>query len=97
MQRSRLRRVLLLAGLVVGLPATAAAQSGSHDRYLNHSDLTQAVRALTSRHGTLARVTSLVRTDAGRDVWLLTLGRDQGQPLNSGRRCCSLRTWRATT
>jgi hypothetical protein len=83
MQRSRLRRVLLLAGLVVGLPATAAAQSGSHDRYLNHSDLTQAVRALTSRHGTLARVTSLVRTDAGRDVWLLTLGRDQGQPLNS--------------
>jgi murein tripeptide amidase MpaA len=83
MQRSRLRRVLLLAGLAAGLPAMAAGQSSSTDRYLDYDGLTQAVRALASQHGDLARVTSLTRTDGGRDVWLLTLGRNGGVPLES--------------
>lgn len=83
MQRSCVRRVLLLAGLAAGLPAAASAQSGSYDRYLNHSDLTSAVRSLASSHDDLASVTSLTRTDGGRDVWLLTLGNRQGGSVDS--------------
>jgi hypothetical protein len=83
MQRSRLRRGILLAGaLALGLPVAGAAQSGPYDRYLNHSDLTQAARGLVQRHGTLAQLSSLARTDAGRDIWLLTLGRRQGADVN---------------
>jgi hypothetical protein len=79
MQRSRQRRGLLLAGaLALGLPTAAAAQGGSYDRYLNHNDLTQAARSLAQRHANVAQISSLARTDAGRDVWLLTLGRRQG-------------------
>lgn len=83
MQRSRVRRVLLLAGLAAVLPAAASAQAGSYDRYLNHSELTSAVRGLASSHGNLATVTSLARTDAGRDVWLLTLGNRQGGDIDT--------------
>jgi hypothetical protein len=87
MQRSQLRRAglptgMLAAGLIglAGIASPAAAQTV--DGYLNHSDLTQAVRGLAQRHGNLASVSSLARTDAGRDVWLLTLGRRQGPDVN---------------
>lgn len=83
MQRSRVRRVVLIAGLAAVLPAAASAQSGPYDRYLNHSELTSAVRSLASSHGNLASVTSLTRTDGGRDVWLLTLGNRQGGDVDS--------------
>jgi hypothetical protein len=84
MQRSRQRRGLLLAGaLALGLPTAAAAQGGSYDRYLNHNDLTQAARSLAQRHANVAQISSLARTDAGRDVWLLTLGRRQGADVDT--------------
>jgi hypothetical protein len=54
--------------------APAEAQSGPYDRYLNHQELTRALQDLQGRHGNLATLTSFVRTDQGRDVWLLTLG-----------------------
>jgi hypothetical protein len=83
MQRSRLRRGILLAGaLALGLPAVGAAQTGPYDRYLNHNDLTNAARSLVQRHGNIAQISSLARTDAGRDIWLLTLGRRQGADVN---------------
>ncbi|CAN5610777.1 M14 family metallopeptidase [soil metagenome] len=84
MARMSARRATLLAGaLALGIPAAAAAQAGSYGRYLDNQALTQSVRALAARHTNLAEVTSLVRTDAGRDVWLLTLGRKQGKPLDA--------------
>jgi hypothetical protein len=84
MQRSRLRRGLLLAGaLALGLPTAGTAQTGPYDRYLNHNDLTNAARSLVQRHANIAQISSLARTDAGRDVWLLTLGRRQGADVNA--------------
>ncbi|HSJ23327.1 MAG TPA: M14 family metallopeptidase [Longimicrobiales bacterium] len=84
MQRSRLRRGILLAGaLALGLPQGGHAQAGPYDRYLNHSDLTQAARGLVQRHGNIAQISSIARTDAGRDMWLLTLGRRQGADVNT--------------
>jgi hypothetical protein len=83
MQRSRLRRGILLAGaLALCLPQAGRAQS-PYDRYLNHNDLTQAARGLVQRHANLAQISSLARTDAGRDMWLLTLGRRQGVDINA--------------
>jgi hypothetical protein len=83
MRRSQLRRAVLLCGaLAACLSAPVSAQTGPYDRYLNHNDLTQSIRGLAQRHGQLATVSSLARTDAGRDIWLLTLGRRQGRDVN---------------
>ncbi|HSK17643.1 MAG TPA: M14 family metallopeptidase [Longimicrobiales bacterium] len=80
MVRSRLRRGLLLAGaLACCIPAAADAQSGAYDRYLDHDQLTQAARALVNAHSGLATLSSLARTDGGRDIWLLTLANRQGR------------------
>ncbi|CAN5641608.1 M14 family metallopeptidase [soil metagenome] len=84
MLRAQTRRLVLIAGtLALGLPGPAAAQSGTYDRYLNHNDLTAAVRGLVGSHGNVATLSSLAKTDAGRDVWLLTLGRRQGRDVNT--------------
>jgi hypothetical protein len=83
MLRIRQRRSVLIAGaLALTLSAPASALQGT-DGYLNHNDLTTAVRRLASAHGNLADVSSLVKTDAGRDVWLLTLGRRQGRAVDT--------------
>ena len=75
MARPRAGRGLLLAGaLALGITAPADAQTGPYDRYLNHDQLTQAARSIVSANSNLASITSIARTDAGRDVWLLTLG-----------------------
>jgi hypothetical protein len=83
MQRSRSRGVLLAGALVVLLPTAVLAQAGPYDRYLNQDELTRAARALVQQHGANAQLSSLARTDAGRDIWLLTLGRRQGRALDS--------------
>jgi hypothetical protein len=87
MQRSHWRRSLVMSvvfagGLVVLAVGQAAAQASSFDRYLNHDDLTRSIRSLAGSHGNLATVTSLAKTEAGRDIWLLTLGRRQGVDVN---------------
>jgi hypothetical protein len=83
MQRSHWRRSLLAAVVLAGvLPVAAAGQAAPYDRYLNHDELTRAIRSLAGSHGTLATVSSLAKTDAGRDIWLLTLGRRQGVDVN---------------
>ncbi len=74
---------ILAAALVMSAPATLVAQPGSTDRYLDHQQLTQALRSLADRHRSVATLTSLVKTDANRDLWLLTLGRTQGRSLDS--------------
>jgi hypothetical protein len=84
MARPRVRRGVILAGaLACCIPAAADAQSGAYDRYLDHGQLTQAARALVSAHPDLASLSSLARTDGGRDIWLLTLGRRQGRDVDS--------------
>lgn len=77
------RRVLVVAAtLAVGSPLAVQAQTGTYDRYLNHNELTAAVRGFADRHRNLADVRSIARSDAGRDIWLLTLGRRQGTDVN---------------
>lgn len=83
MARPRFGRGLLLAGALACIPAAADAQSGAYDRYLNHADLTRAARELVSAHADIASISSLARTDAGRDIWLLTLGTRSGPDLDS--------------
>jgi hypothetical protein len=84
MARTCVRWGLLLAGaLAAVMPAMAGAQAGPYDRYLNHAELTQAARSLVDRHRGMAEISSLARTDGGRDVWLLTLGRRQGAALDT--------------
>jgi hypothetical protein len=85
MSRAQPRRGLRLAGLPalalsVALPGSGAAQAASPDRYLNHQELTRAVQDLVGRHGNLASVSSLARTDGGRDVWLITVAGRDGRP-----------------
>lgn len=83
MLRLRPRRIALAACvLAFALPAPGAAQ-GPTDGYLDHDQLTSAVRRLAASHGNLAAVSSLAKTDGGRDVWLLTLGRRQGRDVDS--------------
>jgi hypothetical protein len=84
MARPGVRRGLLLAGtLACCIPAAAAAQTGAYDSYLDNDALTRAVRALADRHQSLASLSSLAKTDAGRDIWLLTLGARQGSDPDS--------------
>jgi hypothetical protein len=67
--------------LAAWVPAAPVAQSDGQAQYLKHDDLTGALRGLERQHGSLASLSSLARTDAGRDVWLLTLGNQQGDDL----------------
>jgi hypothetical protein len=75
-------RLRPLAAAVLGLGLAAPAGAQGADGYLNHNELTSAVRRLASSHGNLAAVSSLAKTDAGRDIWLLTLGRRQGRDVD---------------
>ncbi len=72
---------LAAVALWAGAGAGHAQQAGPADPYLNHDQLTRNVQELVGRHGNLASVTSFARTAEGRDVWLLTLGRQGGTPL----------------
>jgi hypothetical protein len=72
------RGAFLAGALAACVPSALIGQSVRHDRYLDHAALSQAVRALAGAHGSLARVSSIAKSDAGRDVWLLTLGNRQG-------------------
>lgn len=65
--------------LILGT-APAAAQEIPRDRYLNHQELTRAVQGLANRHRNLASLEALARSDAGREVWLLTIGNPAGVP-----------------
>jgi hypothetical protein len=65
--------VLALATAAPTLHAQAAPVP-----YLTHDQLTGALKGLVAQHGARATLTSLARTDAGRDMWLLTLANRQG-------------------
>ena len=53
-----------------------ALDLGFRSRYLNYEELTRQLQAWATAMPDVARLQSLARTDAGRDVWLLTIGRD---------------------
>jgi hypothetical protein len=80
--RSALRGAALAALLVLVLAPSAMAQTGPWDEYLNHQQLTAALQELAGRHGDLATLEPLARSDAGREVWQLTLGSLDGRPLD---------------
>lgn len=74
----RMWAVVGVLGLTMAATSsTTRAQAGTSDRYLNYADLTGALRALAQQHAGRATLTSLARTDAGRDLWLLTLAAGQ--------------------
>lgn len=79
MRRRSPLSVLIPSALFLLFGATPAfGQSGSYDRYLNHQELTSALQALANGHGNLASLEALARSEAGREIWLLTLGNPQG-------------------
>lgn len=53
-----------------------AAYRGFRERYLSYADLSAQLEAWAAAFPEVVRLTSLAKTPEGRDVWLLTLGRD---------------------
>jgi len=53
-----------------------ALSLGFRDRFLSYDELTRQVRAWADAFPDLCRVTSIGKTPEGRELWLLTLGRD---------------------
>ncbi|MBK8939786.1 MAG: peptidase M14 [Polyangiaceae bacterium] len=49
---------------------------GFRQRFLDHDELTRQVHAWAAAMPDVLRVDSLAKSEAGRDVWLLTVGRD---------------------
>ncbi len=49
---------------------------GFRRTYLNHEEITAQLQAWVAAYPTFCKVTSLAKTPEGRDVWLLTIGRD---------------------
>jgi hypothetical protein len=64
--------------LVVPVVLPGMAQGQTYDQYLNQADLTSALRSLAGQHGNLATLEEFVRSDAGREVWKLTLASPNG-------------------
>jgi len=64
--------------LAAGAPGLDAQGIPGIGQYLDHAGMTGALKALVARHNAQATMTSLVKTDAGRDVWLLTLANKAG-------------------
>jgi len=53
-----------------------ALDLGFRSRYLGYDELTRQLEAWASALPQVVRLQSLAKTDAGRDVWLLTIGKD---------------------
>jgi len=68
-----------MAAAIVGPVAAGAQVSGE---YMDYRAFTSAVQGLANAHSGLARVSSLAGTEGARDVWLLTLGSNEGRPLD---------------
>jgi len=62
-------RQSLFATLFVLLVASLPAQE-----YSNHAEQTNRLNALTKAYPALATLTSLTKTNGGKDIWLLTIG-----------------------
>jgi hypothetical protein len=69
-------------GSLVAGTAPAAVDAQSSDSYMDYGQLTSAIQGLASANSNLARVSSLAQTEGGRDVWLLTLGSNEGRALD---------------
>jgi hypothetical protein len=54
----------------------ADLSKGFRKAYLNHADITAQLEAWVAAYPTFCKMTSLAKTPEGRDVWLLTIGRD---------------------
>lgn len=71
------RLPMLVAALLFGLSAgaSAAVAQQASPGYANHDALTRELRSLAGNR--LATLASLGRSDAGRDIWLLTVGNER--------------------
>ena len=63
--------------MALGAPSAVRGQAAGS--YMDYDELTSAVRGLGTD---LVEVSSLATTDGGRELWLLTLGSDDGRPLD---------------
>ena len=54
----------------------ASLSRGFRQGYLNHAEITAQLEAWVAAFPTLCRMRSIAKTPEGRDVWLLTVGRD---------------------
>jgi hypothetical protein len=76
-------RLPALAGallLALAYGAVGAAAQQARDDYASYDALTREVRALAGNR--LALLTSIGKSDAGRDIWLLTVGNERTGPLD---------------
>lgn len=73
------RRAGLALCVFYSFAQPGAVRAQSSDAYMDYDALTSAVRGLA---GDLAEVSSLATTEGGRDVWLVTLGSEEGRPLD---------------
>jgi len=74
MSPTPVRAVLGTVATLLVAAGPAQGQSPELERFLNHEELSSALRSLADEHRSLASLDVLARTDAGREVWLLTLG-----------------------
>ncbi|MFO0745842.1 MAG: M14 family metallopeptidase [Myxococcota bacterium] len=58
----------------------AALRLPFRERFLSHDEIGRQCRAWADAFPELVRLTSIGRTTEGRDVWLLTIGRDPDRP-----------------
>jgi hypothetical protein len=82
MRRPFLPAAATAVALVLLCTTPRPGEAQTADRYLNHQDLTTALRGLADQHRNLASLEALARTEAGREVWLLTLGSGAGRALD---------------
>lgn len=68
--------------LSTGAP-TLGAQTPGIGQDLDYAGVTGALRLMAAAHPTRATLSSLTKTDAGRDVWLLTVANKQGADVNT--------------
>lgn len=59
------------------MPSLDQLTLGFRSAYLSHDQITRQLRAWCEAFPELCRLTSIARTPQGRDVWLLTISRDQ--------------------
>lgn len=83
--RARARRragipAAVLAVLFLASASVPGAKRAS-DVFMNHDDLSAALRSLASVHKNLARLESIGKTRQGRDIWLLEIANPAGAPV----------------
>ncbi len=79
----RLSLVRFMAFALTGLIVSSGfGWSQQPQGYQNYNDLSQSLKNLVQAHKDLARLESIGKTAEGRDIWLLTIAKSGGTPID---------------